>query len=140
MSETGPQIFEHGADVGVRGIGLTLEDAFAYAARAMFSLMLGRPLPKEGGYSLDVQARGFDLESLFVSWLNVLLSVADLNDLILCKFVPRLDGFELTGKIWGVPRSSFLEDLGVEVKGATFAEILVKKTGPLWVAQCIVDV
>ncbi|MFW5931710.1 MAG: archease, partial [Desulfohalobiaceae bacterium] len=74
MGAAGFETFEHGADIGIRGWGQSLEMAFGQAAQAMFSLIrpdLEQLRPRQ---EVFVQAEGFDLESLFVAWLNSLLT------------------------------------------------------------------
>ncbi|MFO8031631.1 MAG: archease [Desulfohalobiaceae bacterium] len=140
MAAAGYETFEHGADIGIRGWGHSLEQAFAQAALAMFSLI--RPdleglSPKDG---IFIQAEGYDLESLFVAWLNSLLSQADIQDLIFCSFEPRIQGFRLEAWAYGQKQTQDPELQGVEVKGATFSELQVCEQQGLWLAQCVVDV
>ena len=85
-------------------------------------------------------AEGYDLESLLVAWLNSLLTQADIQELIFCRFEPRIQGLQLTGWAYGQEYSQDPELQGVEVKGATFNELLVQAQQGLWLAQCVVDV
>ncbi|MFP4212867.1 MAG: archease [Desulfohalobiaceae bacterium] len=140
MGAAGFETFEHGADIGIRGWGQSLEMAFGQAAQAMFSLIrpdLEQLRPRQ---EVFVQAEGFDLESLFVAWLNSLLTQADIQGLIFCRFEPRIQGLQLEGWAYGEHHTRDPDLQGVEVKGATFNELRVSEKQGFWLAQCVVDV
>ncbi|MFO7802919.1 MAG: archease [Desulfovermiculus sp.] len=135
------EVFEHGADVGVRGCGSSLEEAFVQGARAMFSLMTEDLQSVNLDTEIQIQAVGYDLESLFVAWLNALLTQSDLHGLLLAGFELSLgEDYTLTGTAQGQPFSEQRGEQGVEVKGATFclAEVSLQDGGLM--AQCVVDV
>ena len=75
------ETFEHEADVGVRGFGKTMEEAFQNGAKAMFSVMveLDKVDPKK---KIGINCEALDNETLFVEWLNELLSTADIEDMV----------------------------------------------------------
>ena len=136
------ETFEHGADIGVRGVAPSLEGAFAQAARAVFSIM-AEEVPQRGPREwMAVECASFDLEGLLVAWLNELISLAHLRGLLFWEFRLRVDreGLRLQGEAGGWPLALLPGGLGVEVKGATFTEAAVERRGGLWVAQCVVDV
>lgn len=140
MRQAGFETFEHGADIGIRGWGPELEQAFGQAALAMFSLIrpdLQKLLAK---HSIIVSAAGYDLESLFVAWLNSLLTQADLQQMVFSKFETIITGFEAQTRAYGAKYSPDPDQQGVEVKGATFSELMVYQDQKLWLAQCVVDV
>ena len=93
--ESGFEVFEHGADVGVRGWGASLEEAFIQGARAMFSLMTEDLQSVNWETEIQIQTAGYDLESLFVAWLNALLTESDLQRLL-------LSGFEVSLVPWHI--------------------------------------
>ena len=133
------EIFEHKADVGIRGRGKTLEEAFEDAARAMFSVMVDletvRPIE-----AFEVEVSASDEEALFVEWLNELLSVADLNDVVFSDFKVEISGNALKGKARGEKWDLERHKPKTEVKAATYSSLLVKNENGSYVAQCIVDV
>ncbi|MFP4392231.1 MAG: archease [Desulfohalobiaceae bacterium] len=140
MGTAGFQTFEHGADIGIRGWGQSLEEAFVQSALAMFSLVRPKVEELRPRQEIFVRAEGYDLESLFVAWLNSLLTQADIQGLIFCRFEPRIQGLQLEGWAYGEYHTRDPELQGVEVKGATFNELQVSERQGLWVAQCVVDV
>ncbi|NPB09524.1 MAG: archease [Thermodesulfobacteria bacterium] len=141
----GYETFEHGADIGIRGIGRTLEEAFINAAKAMFSLVVVNLEAVEPKRKVPVKAEGEGLEDLFLDWLNRLLAEADMENLVFSEFDCRIekkdqDGYFLEGWAAGEPIDPERHELGEEVKGATYTMLKVEKVGDYWIAQCVVDV
>ncbi len=140
----GHETFEHGADVGIRGIGRDLEEAFINAAKALFTIMvynLEEIRPKK---RKELYAEGDSLEELFLDWLNVLLSEAGMENIIFSEFGCRIQRHKGDFKLFGWAAGEGVDDtrheLGQEVKGATYTMLKVEKTDGLWLAQCVVDV
>ncbi|HEX5135998.1 MAG TPA: archease [Planctomycetota bacterium] len=131
--------FDHGADIGVLGEGRTIGEAFAGAARAMFSVIvdLKGVVPRE---SVAISCEATDKELLLVRWLNALLAEADLRGTVFCEFEVRLREGGLDGTARGEPFERGRHVPGVEVKGATLTELRVAREGGLWRAQTVVDV
>lgn len=138
------ETFEHVADVGVRGKGRTLSDAFVGGALAMIEVMFDIS-QVERRASVDIECSGFDMESLFVEWLNAILTKRDLEEMVFSEFTVDIDdtdpdGPELKGKAWGEAYDPDRHDAMTEVKAATYSQLKVYKEGDLFVVQCIVDV
>ncbi len=133
------EIFEHRADVGIRGIGSTLKEAFEDAARAMFSVMvdLDTVRPEE---TFEIEVSASDDEALFVEWLNELLSLADLNGVVFSKFEAEISGSRLKGRAAGEKWDMERHEPKTEVKAATYSSLSVKNKNGSYIAQCIVDV
>lgn len=134
------ETFEHEADIGIRGFGRSLEEAFQNAAVAMFSVIAKvetiQPTEKK---SIAVFAP--DRELLLVEWLNALLSAADLERIIFSTFDVRIkNGTSLTGTAWGEHLDHKRHEAHVEVKGATYYLLNVSENGGFYTAQCVVDV
>ena len=133
------ETFEHEADIGVRGFGSSLEAAFENAARAMYSVMVKietvKPLERR-----VVTASATDRELLFVEWLNSLLSLSDIERMVFSTFEVAIEGDRLFGSAWGEKLDRERHEPNVEVKGATYHMLSVKKETDRYVAQCVVDV
>ena len=138
----GWQTFDHVADIGVRGIGRTLDEAFEYGAKALFSIMVENLDEVEPRLSRRVDTTSFDLVGLFVAWLNALISMSDVEGLVFSKFEPKVDekALEVKALGFGEALDRRRHRLGIEVKGATFSEARVERIDGLWLAQCVVDV
>ncbi|OEU49034.1 MAG: hypothetical protein BA861_04935 [Desulfobacterales bacterium S3730MH5] len=134
------ETFEHGADMGIRGRGKTLSEAFENGARSMYSLVvedLQTVIPEK---SIVISCESFDQEALFVAWLNTLLAESDIQRLIFSGFKVEIQDLRLTGTAMGEPFDFSRHQRGVEVKGATFTELAIRHDGDWWIAQCVVDV
>jgi SHS2 domain-containing protein len=133
------ETFEHEADIGIRGVGSSIEEAFEAAAVAMYSVMVKveaiKPLEQK-----NVTASAPDRELLLVEWLNALLSLTDVERMVFSKFTVKIEGSSLTGTAWGERLDRFRHEPNVEVKGATYHMLRVDKDGDNFVAQCVVDV
>lgn len=82
---------EHEADIGVVGIGKTLNEAFSEGARAMFSIMcdLGHVEHVE---CAQVQCSASSVEMLFVEFLNKLLAKAGIREMLFNEFKVKITG------------------------------------------------
>ncbi len=137
------EYLDHTADIGVRGIGKTVEEAFCEAARAIFNLMVDlEEIVPEKAIHVTVEARQLDL--LLVEWLSTLLVKKDLEGLLLSRFHVELremeNGFSLRGVGWGEPLDLKRHQPKTEVKGVTYAGLRVQKEDERWLAQCVVDI
>lgn len=136
--------FEHQADIGIRGYGETLEEAFENGARAMFDVVVN--LEKvESKKEIKIECRAPNLEELFVEWLNRLLAEAGIGNLIFSDFkIKRIKKIDSDYKLLGLASGEELDlekhEPRVEVKAATYSQLKVEKKGNQYVAQTIVDV
>ncbi|OAQ20694.1 archease [Thermosulfurimonas dismutans] len=140
MNFTPYETFEHGADIGVRGYGRTIEEAFANGARALFSLMVENFEAIEPREETPVSVSAELPDELFVAWLNRLITLSALEHRVFSDFEIKIKGENLQGVARGEALDTEKHLLGIEVKGATFTLAKVAKEGDLWVAQCVVDV
>jgi tRNA nucleotidyltransferase (CCA-adding enzyme) len=132
--------FAHGADIGVRGIGPTLEAAFEQAALALTGVVseLASVRP-ESAIAIACDAPAPDL--LLVDWLNAIVYEMATRRMLFSAFVVSIDGSRLTATAWGEPVNTFRHEPSVEVKGATYTALRVARLPDgHWLAQCVVDV
>ncbi len=135
----GYETFEHEADMGIRGSGETLEEAFENGARAMFSIMLDL-VGVEPEEKVEISCSAPDRETLFVEWLNELLTQASLREMVFSDFkIESLEKDSLRGYAYGERLDKKKHRLKVEVKAATYSMLKVYKNEK-YVAQCVVDV
>lgn len=135
------ETFEHTADVGIRGIGRTLEQAYEEAAKAMFSVMVDiKAVKPVKGIKLIIQVGGLDNTGLFIEWLNRLLAEKDMTGMMFSKFKVKITDDKLVGTVWGESFDPKKHKAEVEVKAATYSQLKVEKKKNKWIAQCIVDV
>ncbi len=142
MEELKPgwQTFDHVADIGIRGIGRSLEEAFENGARALFSIMLEDISAISCKQKQRLECSSYDLTGLFVAWINALIGLSDLKGMVFSRFDVEIEGTRLKAIVQGEKWSEKIHGRGIEVKGATFTEAKVEEKEGLWIAQCVVDV
>ncbi len=133
------ETFEHRADIGIRGYGIRVEEAFENGAKAMFSVMVDINEVK-AQESREISCEAPDMDYLFVEWLNNLLSVSHLNGMVFSNFKVEIMGQELKGSAWGERIDQGRHKLMTEVKAATYSMLKVGREDDMYFAQCIVDV
>jgi SHS2 domain-containing protein len=133
------ETFEHEADIGIRGFGQTIEEAFENAAIALYSVMVN-VCSIEPNDLRTISVTAPDHELLFVEWLNALLSLSDIERMVFGRFEVTIMGASLTGRVWGEHLDQVRHKPHVEVKAATYHMLRVKKERDVFVAQCVVDV
>jgi len=134
------ELFEHQADVGVRGRGATREAAFEQAALALTSAVtdLSSVEPRD---EMTVLCDAPDDELLFADWLNALIGLMSSRRVLFSRFEVRLADGRLIGRAWGEPVDPARHQPAVEVKGATYTALSVRQEQDgTWLAQCVVDV
>lgn len=138
------QTFEHEADVGVRGGGATLAEAFAQAATAMTAVICD-PAVVVPRVPVEVECSAPDAELLLLDWLNALVFEMATRRMLFSRFdvivEAAADGVVLRARAWGEAVNVARHQPAAEVKGASFCELKVERqTDGQWLAQCVVDV
>jgi SHS2 domain-containing protein len=131
--------FEHGADIGIRGFGRTMAEAFENTAIALYSVMVNIPAV-EASEKRSVTVSAPDNELLLIEWLNALLSLSDIEHMVFSKFRVTMEGTSLAGTAWGEKLDQERHEPNVEIKGATYYMLKVTEADGRFVAQCVVDV
>jgi len=131
--------FEHDADIGVRGIGNTREDAFVAAALALTAVVTD-PASVRGIEPIEIHCSAPDDELLLVDWLNALIYEMATRKLLFSRFELRITDQRLDARAWGEPVLGERHHPAVEVKGATYTALRVSNENGMWLAQCVVDV
>jgi SHS2 domain-containing protein len=131
--------YEHGADVGVRGLGATKAEAFEQAAIAMTGAITDaasvRPLEQ-----VSVTCEAPDDELLLAEWLNALVYEMATRRMLFSKFEVRMENGKLDAQAWGEALDAERHHPAVEVKGATLTTLRVARHEDGWVAQTVIDV
>jgi SHS2 domain-containing protein len=132
--------FEHDADLGVRGYGMTAAEAFEQAALAL-SAAITDPAAIRPAETVRVECRDEDLELLFADWLNAIIYESATRNLLFGRFDVELHDGLLTGILHGEPVDRERHQPVVEPKGATYTELRVaQQPDGRWLAQCVIDV
>ncbi|SFB63862.1 archease [Azotobacter beijerinckii] len=134
------QTFPHEADIGVRGTGATLAEAFAGAATALTAAICdpATVAPRE---ALAIDCEAPDVELLLVDWLNALIFAMATRHRLFSRFEVVVDGTRLHATAWGEPLEVARHQPAAEAKGVSFCELKVaRQADGQWLAQAVVDV
>lgn len=130
--------FDHGADIGVRGIASTKAGAFEQAALALAAVVTP-PQQVTPAQQVRVDCRAADDETLLVAWLNALVFEMATRHMLFHDFEVTLADHRLHATARGEPLTP-AHDAAVEIKGATCTALKVRRDDGQWVAQAVVDV
>lgn len=134
------ETFAHEADIGVRGTGATLAEAFAGAATALTAVICD-PAHVGSGETARIECEAPDDELLLLDWLNALIYEMATRHLLFSRFDVSIAGQRLSATAWGEPIDVARHQPAAEVKGASPCELAVRQlTDGRWLAQCVVDV
>jgi SHS2 domain-containing protein len=132
--------FEHGADIGVRGIGTTLAEAFEETALALSTVItdLDKIVPER---MVEIDCEAPDPEMLLVDWLNALIYEMASRKMLFKEFDVSINQGVLHARLWGESIDPAKHQPTVEVKGATYTALKVfHDEQGIWHAQTVVDV
>jgi SHS2 domain-containing protein len=136
----GFETFEVTADVGIAAWGDTLEELFASAARGMFDLMIARGTARPAQV-LSVEAKGTDLPSLLVAWLNELLYRCEVEEWAPADVrVDEVADGRVRGQLLGEPAGKDAHRFKTVVKAATYHLLECRRDGDHWRARVVFDV
>lgn len=132
--------FAHDADIGVRGRGRSLAEAFAAAGLALTAVITD-PGSVRAETRVAVACSAAEPELLLFEWLNALVYEMATRHLLFGRYEVAIEGGRLTASAWGETVSPERHSPAVEVKGATYTGLRVaRETDGRYVAECVVDV
>jgi len=121
------EIVNHTADVGIIAYGADMSQAFANAARGLFSLITELDDVAEVLYR-DTELTAADEESLLVEWLNELIFLFDVENIIFKRFdITQLNNTQLKARSYGEKVDSAKHKLKTGVKAATYHMLKISK-------------
>ncbi len=133
------EILEHTADVGIRASGGSLREAFAAAAEAL-AVLLDAWFPGEGDERL-VRLKGTDRQDLLAAWLDELLYLRDVHDLVFGGFPVRRVGERDLDALVRVASRGERDLEGTAIKAATYHRLRVEHDGEgEWIVEAYLDV
>ena len=131
--------FPHDADVGIRGRGASLAEAFEQAALALTGIVTDADIAAET--QVEVVCEAPDVEVLLVEWLNAIIYEMAVRNMIFGRYKVTLSDTRLKGTMWGETVDQAKHAPACEPKGATFTALRVaKEPDGTWSAGCIIDV
>jgi SHS2 domain-containing protein len=132
--------FAHQADIGIRGIGRSVEEAFEQAGMALTAVVVA-PEAIQLRNSTTIECEASDLDVLFVDWLNAIVFEMATSRMLFGAYHISIDETRLTATAVGERVDPARHEPAVEIKGATYTALRVERqSDDTWVAQCVVDV
>jgi SHS2 domain-containing protein len=136
--------FEHTADIGIRGYGKTLEEAFENVAIALFEVMVDTSKVEKKTVK-EVEAEGEDLQSLLYNFLEQLLIIHDIEGLVFRDFEVKIEktnrSYKLKAKAYGEELDLEKHEPKEEVKAITYHEMEIKQLEDgTWIVQLVPDI
>lgn len=114
------ELFEHTADIGVRGYGSTLAEAFASTAKGLYEVVTNVDSIEPIG-EVEINVEGMDMEDLLTRFLTELLFLLDMRKMLMCEFDIRIDenNYVLLAAAKGEIFDSKKHEYKTEVKAVT---------------------
>ena len=138
--ETRWEHFPHDADMGVRGVGRTLAEAFEQAALALTAVVTD-PTCVRPVIPVEIACQAEEPEALLFDWLNAIVYEMDTRDLLFSRYEVRIEDGRLQATAWGERVRVEAHQPAVEVKAATYTALRVgQDESGAWTAECVVDV
>lgn len=130
-------------EFGIISIGETPEEAFQEGAKAVFNAIAdaGGIEQKE---EVEIECKASDMPSLFVEWLNALLSKKDSENMLFSGFKVEINKeqnkYILKGKASGEKINQEKHKIKKEIKAATYSGLKFEEKDQEFRAECILEV
>lgn len=133
------EILDHTADTGIIAYGDDLKEAFKNAASGMFSLITDLS-GIENDQTRKIEIDSTDYENLLVTWLNELIYLFDVENLIFSKFdIIHLDDSALSAIAYGEKVDLSRHEIKTGIKAATYHMLKIDKND-MFRVQVIFDI
>lgn len=137
------QYLDHTADLGIRAVGNTLEQAFGQGAQAMLDAIADTH-DIQPQLACQVTCSAPDIPALFCEWLNELLYQAEIHSALWQN--ARVSRLERIGSEWvlegaahGEPLDPERHILHTEIKAATYAGLDYRQSDGQHILECVLD-
>lgn len=136
------EVLNHTGNLKLRSIGATIDESFSNMAYGMFYNIMGEhefDQIKDSDlpfivFPIDIEAS--DIGALLIDFLNELLYLSDLNNLVFIESDIKIEGSKLNGVIRGRKVSHFK----YEVKAATYNDLNITQENNNWVSEVVFDI
>ena len=121
------EILNHTADIGIIAYGSDMKEAFANASKGMFSLITELDDVEEIEHR-DIELTAPDLESLLVAWLNELIYLFDVDNILLKRFeIKQLSETQMKARAYGEKVDASRHKLKLGIKATTYHVLKIEK-------------
>jgi len=121
------EILEHTADVGIIAYGNAVNEAFANAAKGMFSLITELDKVRDNEHR-DIEITAPDQENLLINWLNELNFIFDTENILFKKFeIYEISETGLKARAYGEKADNKKHELKTGIKAATYHMLKIEE-------------
>ncbi len=138
MKREGYRLFGHTADFGIEIEANTPEKVFEILGKALFSELIDGDIKTIE--SQDIKVFAASREELLVKFVNELLYIFEVRDMVFSDFSCTLDKDVLFCKCYGEKFDPNRHVQKREIKAATYHEIFFGKKNDMWNARIIFDI
>lgn len=133
-------LISHTADIGIKLSANSLEELFKKTALAMFDIIAEKKKKSDTAeIEIPIGQQAETLDELLVNWLNELLYLSQVKEVIFTDFsFKKFDEYSL--QAIAVAKDMKNYQLNVEIKAATYHELKIEKKASKWQTQIIFDV
>jgi len=134
------EVIDHTADVGIVVRAATLRNLFETAAEGMFSFLIDPRIVESRAWR-ERRVDADDREGLLVAWLNDLLVLLSAEEFVPKAFVvDEVSERRMRATVHGEPVDPTRHHFKLDVKAATYHQLVVRREGDGWWARIIFDV
>jgi len=139
MSESGFEIVEHTADVGIRGWAPDLSSLFREMALGLFEIITD-PATVSPVLTRRLELDADSPEALLHEWLEELNALHQVQHEVYSGFDPKVEGTRVLAEIRGDKIDPKRHDLRVEVKAITWHDLSLKSVPSGFEAYVLLDI
>ena len=136
------EILEHTGEIGIQAYGETAARVFDQTARGMFSFMVQLGAVEEREVR-PVEADGANMGALLVAWLNELIFLFDVEQMVFKRFhIKDIDDTHLKALCYGEYLDPERRRFSIGPKAATYHMLEVEQDSETsgWRARVILDI
>ena len=142
QEKEGFRFLEHTTDLEIEAFGKTLEEAFENAGKAIEDTMVDlRSIDSVEEKEITVQ--GKDLETLLYSWIEVLITLQEIEGLLFSKFSCKLSkdnaGYSMHAILGGEKFSPGKHEQKTAIKAPTFHQMKIVQETDQVILRFLVD-
>jgi SHS2 domain-containing protein len=134
------ELFDHTADLGLRGTAADQPGVFADLAAALLAALVERPEAVRPVSECSFTIAGSDREYLLFDWLRALLQEFEDSRRVFAQFEITVSDDGLHALARGEEFDEDRHGLGREVKAITYHGLRCEPTADGWIGEVIVDI
>ena len=130
---------DHTGDLGMEIYGETPEELFEHAGEG-FTHIITDPSTVQASTELEISVDAADMEQLLIEWLTELIYRFDAHGWLFREYrIQSLDPGHLSGIARGERYNPTRHPIRTTVKGATYHQLQVTRSGKGWKGRVIFD-